>query len=223
MALLAGCVQEQRPSQPEVPVLTVATPTTEGEETAYEFEIQATEPLQSSKKPVMKPPAIRVSRDPFAGKAERRKPKPEKELSQAPPSSGPQSAAKPSSSTTPQLDFGGAPDYPTYSPKKPTQPAQDSNSVAVVLTSSEAHPTYHPSVKLMEVVDRPWLDVRFLVRADGTFEASLVRPTGDPILDRIILRTINRWKWEPRMVEGQAVPSTVVLRLKRKLRPGFRS
>ena len=217
---LYGCAPSPKESgEVKIPVVAVVETPQADSDVAYELEIQSTEPLQSAKKPVMKPPPRRTRRDPFAGKAKSPSRKQQEQRGEvtAPPPKAPEKSPPPENRSKPELRLGN-PDYPTYQGQQ-KQPAPKPEAEEVALGESEAYPTYHPSVKLMEIVDAPWLDVRFHVAANSSFQASLVQTTGDPILDRIILRTINRWRWEPKVVNGQPVDSVVVLRLKRKLTP----
>lgn len=81
------------------------------------------------------------------------------------------------------------------------------------LDRNAARPLYHPAVVSQRHSDYPWLDVRFELRADASFEVYLISSTGDPVFDQIALQTLRSWKWKPKTVRGRPVASTELVRL----------
>jgi protein TonB len=53
----------------------------------------------------------------------------------------------------------------------------------------------------------------FKVRADGTFDVELVKPTQNPRLNQILLETLHRWRFFPAMENGHPVESDQVVRV----------
>ncbi|MGO8867995.1 MAG: energy transducer TonB [Alphaproteobacteria bacterium] len=59
-----------------------------------------------------------------------------------------------------------------------------------------------------------WVAVaRFKVAADGSAEVELVEPTSEPLLNRLLLAALNRWRFFPALDNGRPVASSLELRI----------
>ncbi len=59
-----------------------------------------------------------------------------------------------------------------------------------------------------------WVAVaRFKVAADGSAEVELVEPTSEPLLNRLLLATLKRWRFFPALDNGRPVASSLELRI----------
>jgi hypothetical protein len=164
------------------------------------------------------PPTGRVKRNPFGGSAERPKPRPSET---APPEGKIDPPAEPPKKKPPpqKVSFVEPPDYPTYQIERlPSDPASLPSGSTVNLDNEAARPIVHPPIQILNWVDHPWLDVGFEVQANGSFTVFLITQTGDPVLNSIAIRTLNRWKWKPKTVDGVPVASTEFIRLKRRIK-----
>jgi len=56
--------------------------------------------------------------------------------------------------------------------------------------------------------------VRFDIRADGTASVTLVQPTPEPALNRLILQTLRSWRFFPAMQDGKPVASIQEVRIR---------
>jgi len=54
---------------------------------------------------------------------------------------------------------------------------------------------------------------RFAVAADGSAEVELIEPTSEPLLNRLLLAALKRWRFFPALEQGKPVPSTLELRI----------
>lgn len=52
---------------------------------------------------------------------------------------------------------------------------------------------------------------RFTIAVDGSATVELVKPTQNPRLNRLLLDTLNKWKFMPAIKAGQPVPSVEVM------------
>ncbi len=56
--------------------------------------------------------------------------------------------------------------------------------------------------------------VRFQVAVDGSVEVELVQPTANPLLNRILLDTLKKWRFMPAIKGGKPVATTEEVRVK---------
>lgn len=56
--------------------------------------------------------------------------------------------------------------------------------------------------------------VEFFVNTNATFTSRLLSSTGYDELDRVVLRTLKRWKFSPATLNGQPVTGTLKLRIR---------
>lgn len=59
---------------------------------------------------------------------------------------------------------------------------------------------------------------RFDIRADGTASVQLVQPTPDPTLNRVILQTLQSWRFFPAMDSGKPIASSQEVRIRLEVR-----
>jgi protein TonB len=62
------------------------------------------------------------------------------------------------------------------------------------------------------------IPVRFQIAEDGTFTATLIKPTQNPRLNRWLLEHINKWKFSAKMENGKPVPSEQTVTIKFNVR-----
>ena len=94
------------------------------------------------------------------------------------------------------------------SPKEPLTPSPSSNATQHV----GAKAIYRPIPQIPDELRQDALSTsavaRFQVAADGTITVELIKPTPNPILNRLLLGTLKRWKFFPSMKDGKPVAST---------------
>jgi protein TonB len=99
---------------------------------------------------------------------------------------------------------------PTISPKEPLATTQHEQSKASAQNIS-AKAIYQPIPQIPDELRQDALSAsavaRFHVAADGTTTVELIRPTPNPKLNRLLLSTLNNWKFFPSMKDGKPVPS----------------
>ncbi len=54
---------------------------------------------------------------------------------------------------------------------------------------------------------------RFTVAADGSAQVELVEATSEPLLNRLLLEALKRWRFFPALENGRPVASTVEIRI----------
>ncbi len=54
---------------------------------------------------------------------------------------------------------------------------------------------------------------RFAIAADGKFTVSLIDSCGIEEMDRLVLRTLKKWKFQPATIDGDPVESSRKLRI----------
>jgi len=77
-------------------------------------------------------------------------------------------------------------------------------------------PSYPDRAREREI--QGWVDIEFTVNKDGTTSAGVVKgaePAG--VFDRAALQAVERWRYEPRVVNGQVVDQRVQARLRFQL------
>lgn len=81
-----------------------------------------------------------------------------------------------------------------------------------------ARAIYQPLTKIPDELREEALDagalVRFRVAPDGSAAVELVRPTSNLLLNRILLETLNTWRFVPAMEDGKPVASIQELRIR---------
>lgn len=91
----------------------------------------------------------------------------------------------------------------TNAESEPTHSASSGNAQARLI--SQALPTLPDDLR--EEGYQAVAVARFLVRADGTFDIDLIKPTRNPRLNQILLETLRRWRFFPAMENGRPVES----------------
>ncbi|MGE0490400.1 MAG: energy transducer TonB [Vulcanimicrobiota bacterium] len=125
----------------------------------------------------------------------------------------------------PQLALKG-PAYPVHHSKleavrpdqgRPPQPRipNDGHNAAAGEQGDDAYPIYHPPVEIFHqgTMAAHYLEAEFRLQANGNFRVRLLTSLGSAKWDGIALATLERWRWQPRRVEGKPVASTEVIRL----------
>lgn len=125
----------------------------------------------------------------------------------------------------PQLALNG-PAYPIHHSKmeaavrpQPAQPPAGAPNVGGNPVAGEdgdqAYPVYHPPVEIFHhgTMAANYLEAEFRLQANGNFRVRLLTSLGNAKWDGIALATLERWRWQPRRVEGKPVASTEVIRL----------
>jgi len=54
---------------------------------------------------------------------------------------------------------------------------------------------------------------RFAIAADGSASVELIEPTSEPLLNRLLLEVLRRWRFFPALEDGKPVASTLELRI----------
>jgi periplasmic protein TonB len=54
---------------------------------------------------------------------------------------------------------------------------------------------------------------RFRIASDGSATVELIEPTSNPLLNRVLLATLQRWRFFPAMAQGRPVASIVDIRI----------
>jgi TonB family protein len=62
------------------------------------------------------------------------------------------------------------------------------------------------------------IPVRLQIAEDGTFTATLLKPTQNPRLNRWLLEHINKWKFSAKMENGKPVASEQTVTIKFNVR-----
>lgn len=81
--------------------------------------------------------------------------------------------------------------------------------------NAPAVPTYHPSVTLVDAPHTEWILARFQLEVDSSFEVEILEGSGDGVTDARALLVLKTWRWLPKRVDGEFVPSVEVVRLYR--------
>ena len=127
----------------------------------------------------------------------------------APPEPAP--AAEASSTTTPPPTATPAPARPVPEPAQTPAPAPRGESREVQVVTPVA-PNYPPQAARNR--EQGWVEVEFTVTAEGAVQGARVTASDPPrIFDREAIRSIERTKFSPRLVNGVAVESTVRRRI----------
>ncbi|MCA9791912.1 MAG: energy transducer TonB, partial [Candidatus Eremiobacteraeota bacterium] len=79
----------------------------------------------------------------------------------------------------------------------------------------QAYPIFHPPVEIFHqgTLAANYLEVEFRLQANGSFRVRLLNSLGNAQWDAIALATLERWRWQPKRVDGGPVASTEVIRL----------
>jgi protein TonB len=71
----------------------------------------------------------------------------------------------------------------------------------------------YPTVAMMRRIGG-WVDVEYIVMPDGSVaQARVVASQPKGMFEKSALRAINKWKFKPRVVNGQPVPREVTQRI----------
>jgi protein TonB len=71
----------------------------------------------------------------------------------------------------------------------------------------------YPTIAMMRKIGG-WVDVEYIVMPDGTVaQARVVASQPKGMFEKSALRAINKWKFKPRVVNGQPVPREVTQRI----------
>jgi periplasmic protein TonB len=106
------------------------------------------------------------------------------------------------------------PASPQAAPPAPAQPA-----APVAIQSHAARTLSQPMPvipdDLRDEAMHETATARFHIAADGSATVELIRPTGNPQLNRLLLKTLKQWKFDPAIEDGKAAPSTqdIVIRV----------
>ena len=114
------------------------------------------------------------------------------------------------------------PARPTHSPpssSRPPAPApqQSAPALAPGANTASARAVYQPLPEIHEALRHHAIELvavaRFRVAADGSAEVELVSPTPDPRFNRVLLETLRKWRFFPKIEAGKPVASTLDVRI----------
>jgi len=114
------------------------------------------------------------------------------------------------------------PARPTHSPpssSRPPAPApqQSAPALAPGANTASARAVYQPLPEIPEALRHHAIELvavaRFRVAADGSAEVELVSPTPDPRFNRVLLETLRKWRFFPKIEAGKPVASTLDVRI----------
>lgn len=150
---------------------------------------------------------------------ERESPPPAPAPAQAAPVPAPPSALSPPSHDTPSethADSASKRDGSSEAPANASSNSSPSNAEHQS-GSSGARAIYQP---LPDVPDEAREEAftaialaRFVVHADGHCDVSLIEPTRNPTLNRLLLTSLRQWRFAPATEGGHAVETTIDLRV----------
>ena len=144
---------------------------------------------------------------------------PRRAIEQARPVPAPeQTPAREQSSAPPESPAEPAPPPPA-APSAAVQPQRQS---AAQTGRTGARALFNPLPQipdeLRERASSAEALARFDIRADGTVSVELVKPTPDPLLNRVILDTLRTWRFFPATENGRPVASTQEIRIRLEVR-----
>ncbi len=149
---------------------------------------------------------VRVRQDELVQERERKPPKkpPPPDKPPPPPKLSVQDTSKPPPTPldieTPNIDvpFGGSGPY--IGSWSPGDPASEGDVVPIV----RIEPQY-PREALLKGVEG-WVKVKFVILEDGSVDSpTVIEAEPNRLFNRAAIRAILRWKFKPRIVDGQAV------------------
>ena len=113
-----------------------------------------------------------------------------------PPETRPVTTSPP---TAPPVGTPPPPPPPPPSPPKPKGP------------TSEASPSHQEDVQIPDSLKsqgfKSFVRVMVNIAADGSFTVTLRTSSGNTDVDKLVLATLNRWKWKPALKDGDPVDS----------------
>jgi protein TonB len=149
---------------------------------------------------------VRVRQDELVQERERKPPKkpPPPDKPPPPPKLSVQDTSKPPPTPldieTPNIDvpFGGSGPY--IGSWSPGDPAAEGDVVPIV----RIEPQY-PREALLKGIEG-WVKVKFVILEDGSVDSpTVIEAEPNRLFNRAAIRAILRWKFKPRIVDGQAV------------------
>jgi protein TonB len=91
-------------------------------------------------------------------------------------------------------------------PSKPVIPMNENHGAQALI-----HPLPVIPDELREEAMNEAATARFQIGVDGSATVTLVKPTQNPRLNRLLLETLKTWRFMPAIKEGQPVPSVEVM------------
>jgi len=106
---------------------------------------------------------------------------------------------------------------PSSSPPPAAAPQQPAPASAPGANTASARAVYQPLPEIPEALRHHAIELvavaRFRVAADGSAEVELVSPTPDPRFNRVLLETLRKWRFFPKIEAGKPVASTLDVRI----------
>lgn len=94
----------------------------------------------------------------------------------------------------------------TAAPSKPAVPMNENHGAQALI-----HPLPVLPDELREEAMNEAATARFQIAVDGTTTVTLVKPTQNPRLNRLLLETLKTWRFMPAIKDGNPVPSVEVM------------
>lgn len=94
----------------------------------------------------------------------------------------------------------------TAAPSKPAVPMNENHGAQALI-----HPLPVIPDELREEAMNEAATARFQIAVDGTTTVTLVKPTQNPRLNRLLLETLKTWRFMPAIKDGNPVPSVEVM------------
>ena len=94
----------------------------------------------------------------------------------------------------------------TATPSKPAVPMNENHGAQALI-----HPLPVIPDELREEAMNEAATARFQIAVDGTTTVTLVKPTQNPRLNRLLLETLKTWRFMPAIKDGNPVPSVEVM------------
>jgi periplasmic protein TonB len=108
----------------------------------------------------------------------------------------------------------------TAAPTAPPQPVQQSRAPPADESAGGnggAQAIFKPMPEIPEALRRrkiEWVALaRFAVATNGSAQVELVEATSEPLLNRLLLEALKRWRFVPALEDGKPVASTVEIRI----------
>jgi len=112
--------------------------------------------------------------------------------------------ARPSAAPPPPAPV--APPVAAAPPSKPAVPMNENHGAQALI-----HPLPVIPDELREDAMNEAATARFQIAVDGTTTVTLVKPTQNPRLNRLLLETLKTWRFMPAIKDGNPVPSVEVM------------